>query len=301
MKTKKITAALAAGMLLFTGVPAYAAPLLIGGEVQFKAGEDDRIFDPESPILEHPNEDYRVINPLGGTKSPLVDGTGAPITFRIAFVPDLEFGIQNVSTINQIVPARALKAHKWDANSNNWKNKADWFQNFVQVTDLRGTATGWNLAVEMTQPFRLIDPSTGNPFSSSSAKAHHINGAQLVFTQGEHHTVSPAHNDLKTIQTATGFTLEYGRNAHIVMSAPTGNGVGFHTIRWGAQKDIKDYSEQSDRLPAGEDFHIVGTGYTNSPINLVIPANSMRAGRYRADLTWSLQDVPGNVGSITIP
>lgn len=308
MRSKKTSVALLAILVCFTCIKAHALAITqeadTNAEVQFRAGSDDRIFDPESAILEDPQEDYLVIEPLDGTVgAPVIGGINAatPKSFQIAFVPNLSFGVQSVSTTTQIVPARALSASYEQSTGT---VQTGWFQNFAQITDLRGTRTGWNLTVEMTEPFRLLD-QTGHVMTTGPDR-HDMKGAQLVFRQATHHTVSPKENDLIALAAGVrpAFTLEYdvsARGGQHIMTAPIGSGMGFHTIRWGMQEvagvtNIHELLAQSAHLPGNERFFIVGKSEVDSPINLVIPGNSMRSGRYRAELTWTLEDGPGNRG-----
>lgn len=199
-------------------------------EVEFKANSET--VDPVDP------DDGKTINP---NKPP----TKGPLSLNYA--SNVMFDKHKKTSKEQTFYAKA------DTITVSETDERKEVANFVQVTDLRGTATGWRLSVRQNGPLKKE------------------NGVAIV---GGKLTVSA-----RSIKSAYGFTnipsklstnqvlSEDGQTHEIVVAEP-GTGVSTWSIFLGDEEQTK------------------------SGISLTVPQGSVKeTGVYSTSLTWFLQDV----------
>ncbi|EHR0274726.1 TPA: WxL domain-containing protein [Listeria monocytogenes] len=223
------------------------------------------------------------VNPDPVDPDPVIpDPTDPPVGtdgLWILAVSDWDFGTHNVSSLS----SGALNAHAADdtistyvdANGNGQQDLPGEVSvtkkvtPYAQISDVRGTNTGWTLSV------------TGSAFKDSSTPAKTIPGAELTIPKS---TVSSA---TSTAQAPTGYdsvTISMTGGAAVpVMAAkdmqtatPTNfnddQGMGTWTDSFGSQA--------------------VSATDTSKP-KLSIPKNVVVAdGTYQSTLTWTLSDTP---------
>ncbi|EAC5342571.1 WxL domain-containing protein [Listeria monocytogenes] len=223
------------------------------------------------------------VNPDPVDPDPVIpDPTDPPVGtdgLWILAVSDWDFGTHNVSSLS----SGALNVHAADDTISTYVDANDNGQQdlpgevsvtkkvtpYAQISDVRGTNTGWTLSV------------TGSAFKDSSTPAKTIPGAELTIPKS---TVSSA---TSTAQAPTGYdsvTISMTGGAAVpVMAAkdmqtatPTNfnddQGMGTWTDSFGSQA--------------------VSATDTSKP-KLSIPKNVVVAdGTYQSTLTWTLSDTP---------
>ncbi len=128
--------------------------------------------------------------------------------------------------------------------------------NFVQVTDNRGTESGWTLNVRQNGQFK-------------TAEDQELTAAQIRLTKGT--VVTPSLSP-KPSNVSTTITLNPNGAQSLVMSAQDGEGAGTYLMSWG------------DSLAAAMDS-----------IELEVPGSTTKyASQYNTTFTWLLTDTPTN-------
>lgn len=197
----------------------------------------------------------------------------------ILAVSDWDFGIHNVASLS----TGALNVNAADATLSTYKDtNANGIQDlpaeatvakavtpYAQISDVRGTNTGWTLSV------------TGSAFVDSSTPAKTIPGAQLTIPKS---TVSSA---VSTAQAPTGYD-----NVTISMT-----GVGAVPVMAAHDNQTATPTNFSDDEGMGtwtDSFGSAATSATTaSKPKLSIPQNVVVAdGTYESTLTWTLSDTP---------
>ncbi len=127
--------------------------------------------------------------------------------------------------------------------------------NFVQVTDNRGTESGWTLNVRQNGQFK-------------TAEDQELTAAQIRLTGN---VVTPSLSP-KPSNVSTTITLNPNGAQSLVMSAQDGEGAGTYLMSWG------------DSLAAAMDS-----------IELEVPGSTTKyASQYNTTFTWLLTDTPTN-------
>jgi len=161
-------------------------------------------------------------------------GTGESGSLALNYISPIAFGTHTVSSVEQIYNSTTLKP-------------------FVQVTDLRGTGSGWELR------------ATAGLFENAEGAT--INGAILTFLDGEPLSAVPG---AAPPMCPNEISLPAdGTSSAIIMSAGNDEGKGTWLCRW--------YPE---------------TGPNNDAITLTIPAAIANIGNYTSSVLWSLVDAP---------
>ena len=128
--------------------------------------------------------------------------------------------------------------------------------NFVQVTDNRGTESGWTLNVRQNGQFK-------------TAEDQELTAAQIRLTKGT--VVTPSLSP-KPSNVSSTITLNPNGAQSLVMSAQDGEGAGTYLMSWG------------DSLAAAMDS-----------IELEVPGSTTKyASQYNTTFTWLLTDTPTN-------
>lgn len=192
--------------------------------------------DPKEPVKPGPDTDGKNPHPPS-TKGPL----------SVNYISNLQFGNQEANgndAVFQVKPDRVINSQDAEIE----------VPNYVQITDHRGTNSGWTLMVKQDQPFKNGE--------------HSLEGTEIVFGSP---VLSSKSGKESTAPSATkSFTLTADGNAAVVMSAATNQGMGTWVTRFG--EDIEG---------------------AKSGIQLKIPGDSKKvAGFYQTSLTWTLTDTP---------
>ena len=223
------------------------------GYVSFEAGGTVIPVDPLSPT-----DLITPTNPDGTTPA---TGTAGPLS--IDFASSLSFGKQAISSLDVTYYANA----QYISGDKDGTTVDETRPNYVQVTDNRGSGSGWTLTVAESNQFVTGD---GNV----------LTGAELTFWKG------------KTLGT-TSFTPSYvATNKEVISTADTkiiaaaaGEGMGTWAYRLG---DNSDYQEN------GGAHLILDAVSTASPITLKVVAGTNLAKVYTTTLNWKLSDTPEN-------
>ena len=166
-----------------------------------------KVTKPADPL--DPNEKITPVNSSDPTK-PVTDGTQGPLS--IDFASSFNFGKQVITAETKTYDAAAQKYT--DA-----AGKEKLGPNYVQVSDNRGTETGWQLVVKQDAQF-------------TSASGKELTGAEVRLDNGHIVTASTATQPTGT----TSMALTPGAD-HIVMNAKRGSGAGTYLLDWGTADD----------------------------------------------------------------
>lgn len=217
------------------------------GKVGFTMG--DGSTPPVNPNHPDPNHPTKPQNPDGTTPAP---GGSGPLT--IDFASSLDFGTHKISNENQTYSASAQR----------YFDKSEVTPNFVQVTDSRGTLSGWALTVTETEQFTQV---AGGP-----QKYKILDGSSLSFKK----PIAEAQNP-KTPPTSSEVVHLVPGVETIVAKAIKGNGAGTWAIKWGEQNELT-----KDNL--------------NPNVTLTVPGSTPKdAAAYTTTLKWTLSELPNNL------
>ncbi|GAX48038.1 WxL domain-containing protein [Pseudolactococcus reticulitermitis] len=216
------------------------------GIVGFSTGGGTQ--SPVDPNLPDPTLPVTPQNPDGSTPNPGGDG---PLT--IDFASSFDFGTHDISNQDQTYVAKAQR----------YFNSGDLTPNYVQVTDRRGTFSGWELKVmELTQ-FTQI--------STGPQKYRELKGSTISLKNP-----IPASLNGDNAPSAQAIqSLIPGVETQIAL-AVSGKGAGTWVVRWGSQENITQEG-------------------LNPEVTLFVPgATPKDATAYQTTLNWILSDLPKN-------
>ncbi|MGX7418073.1 WxL domain-containing protein [Carnobacterium gallinarum] len=204
------------------------------------------ITPPVDPTL--PGTEVTPITPDGKTPEP---GTAGPLS--IDYASSVSFGQNKITNKDMTYFAEPQKLDDGTLKPN-----------YVQVTDTRGTNSGWSLTVKQE-----------GQFTNATTTNKELTGAAISFTNGV--AVSEA---LTTAPTVKDVTLDPTGAASPIMNAEVGSGA----LTW------------LDVFGTIEDTEVDGvTVKKNKAITLSIPGTTPKdAVKYATELTWTLGDVPAS-------
>lgn len=210
-------------------------------------------IDPTDPTNPNP------VDPIDPT-DPLGPNPGTPGPLSIDFASSLDFGVNKISSKDEI----------YYANPQLYSEEGKTSANYVQVTDNRGSSAGWTLQVRQDEQF-----------ANATAKYSELKGAQITINNSE--TVSNAIGVTKpTVPTAV--VLIPG-SAVTVMSAAENAGDGTWISLFG-KTELKA-EVQADG--SSKDVE------KNTSVQLAVPGSTPKSAvEYRSTLTWILSDVISN-------
>lgn len=224
------------------------------GTVEFKA-PDINSDDPEPTNPVNPSDPNNPIDPTDPEQPKPEPNPGGNGFLRIDFAPKtFDFGRQALPTTATTFYANPLKATNSDGSV-----REDWI-NYIQVSDKRGTYSGWILSVKQNEQFK----------TTSSSKNNTLTGAKLTLgTEAAPAEILGSNVDTKYTPSSynTSTTLTPGEAQNIVI-AKSGEGLATWVYRFG-NDTTKDRA-----------------------IALSVPAGSYVEGNYQSNLTWTLSDVP---------
>lgn len=203
---------------------------------------EDALIKPLDPLLPDPAKPVSPVDPT----DPNGPATGIGGSLSLDFASSFQFGQQAIYTKDKTYYAQAQEY----VTAAGLKTSGP---NYVQVTDIRGTGSGWRLAVKQTAQFQ-------------SATGKVLKGAELSFQQGE--MVSNLSADLAPTAISS-FTLPLNSEVDVI-TAQAEKGMGTWLYRFGNDE---------------------ATGAKG--ISLRVPGKTVKyAQRYQTALTWTLKDVP---------
>ncbi|GAX48031.1 WxL domain-containing protein [Pseudolactococcus reticulitermitis] len=217
------------------------------GIVGFNAGSGQQL--PVDPNRPDPTFPVTPQNPDGSVPSP-----GGNSALTIDFASSLDFGSHAISNQDQTYTAKAQA----------YVNATNLTPNYVQVTDRRGTFSGWVLkVVELSQFTQVATGPQQYPV---------LTGAAISLSN--HTPVSHTRQAAPQAPT-TAQTLIPGVESQIAL-ATSGAGAGTWVIRWGDQINLT-----SDGL--------------SPDVTLFVPgATPKDAAAYQTTLKWILAELPTN-------
>lgn len=223
---------------------------------------------PVSPLNPDPDKPIAPSNPDGSRPEP---GTAGPLS--IDFASSLDFGSQQITSKTMSYNASAQKYT--DLDGKNATSGPD----FVQLTDNRGSFSGWTLSIKQDGQFK-----TQNNVA--------LDGATVSFNNAQH---VAANGSTDGVTALSNFTLNPNGATVPVMSgaaANTGtNGTaGTHLLRFG---DANSLSTQ-DTNGTG-----ASRGTTDQAIKLTVPGQTAKmAAKYATTFNWILSDTPNTIAAI---
>ncbi|WP_033601071.1 WxL domain-containing protein [Enterococcus faecalis] len=209
--------------------------------------------NPENPDPEKPTIPTDPTNPEGpnpGTQGPLA----------IDYASSLDFGKNRISNKDQVYFARA-QAYEGDQEDTS---------NFVQVSDNRGTNSGWSLTVKQD----------GQLSATTNTQNKSLTGAQITFFNPN--VSSNAQNVVKPV--ASERVVIIPDEEVVVTKAAKGTGAGTWATYWGSVESVEEQTENGE---------LQNVNVTKA-IQLSVPGSTPKdAVKYQTKLIWSLTDVPG--------
>lgn len=200
------------------------------------------LIKPLDPLLPDPTKPVAPIDPTD--PSGPAPGTGGSLS--LDFASSFQFGQQAISTTDEIYYAKTQEYITSDGTKAAGPN-------YIQVSDIRGTGSGWRLAVKQTTQFQTTDGQL-------------LKGAELSFQQGE--LVSNLSADLAPTALLS-FTLPINSEIDVI-TAQSEKGMGTWLYRFG-----------SDATTGAK------------AISLHVPGKTVKyAKQYQTALTWTLKNVP---------
>lgn len=250
----------------FKVVMAVFASGFVGTGVNAKAVEQVATYNSNSNInfvpstsITKPIDPINPTNPTPETPEPEKPGTVGPLS--IDFASNFEFGTQEITTENKVYMAKVQS----------YKDSQNITPTFVQVTDKRGSNTGWSLNLKQAHQFQAEE--TLNKV---------LEGAQLHFKKG----TAVTNGKGKIPKTYEVILDPINANYSKVMSAEVTAGSGTWVSRFGEIVDVKFTNQQGEEVVEKRD----------SGVTLAIPGSSQKdAGvEYNTTLIWQLTNEPGN-------
>lgn len=259
MKAVKFSSAgLLTLVALSTAAPVFAATAPAAGDGTYTTTANATFA---APTTTDPGTTPPVVDPgnPGGTVSPGTDPTPAPIVpgdpgnttalpFTIDYAPTLTFPSVPTSTVGDDY-----------ANLQTWSDGST-SPNYVQVTDNRGTAAGWNLYAQVSD------------FTLSTDSTVKLVGATLNFANATNQASPSVNAGLAATSTVT--LNPAGGYSSPVATAAAGTGTGTTVVSFGGPGVAADT-----------------TGAQSVYLNLQSGSVPV-AGTYNANLTWDLTAAP---------
>lgn len=180
--------------------------------ITFKAANsgEGEIVQPVDPI--NPEKPVNPIDPIDPEK-PIEPGTSGPLS--LDFASNFHFGNQLISTKDEIYYAKPQMVL---AEGGHLSAKPS----YVQITDVRGTESGWSLGVAQLEQFK--------------AGERELSGAELTLKTGQ--VASTSVSD-KPSQVTETITLPVDGTQTLLMAASQGEGGGTWVYRMGDEDTMK--------------------------------------------------------------
>lgn len=219
------------------------------GKVDFIPNDDQT-----APV--DPTDPQTPVEPETPGGQPPEVGQSGPLS--IDFASSFSFGVNRISNKDQVYYADAQVYH----------GTSNVTPNYVQITDNRGTSTGWTLTVKQLRQFQSDEAILKGAFISFSQS--HINSQATG-------TFSPEAQQITS--------LLPNASESVVMTADLTEGAGTWEDYWGSVEVISQ--EKAD-----------GTFYSRNvtkAVQLHVPGRTPKIPKnYQTTLVWSLKEIPRN-------
>ena len=232
------------------------------GKVKFKVddSQEPEVVDPTDP--EGKNE----VDPEG--EGSTGDGNKS---FNINWISHFKFGEVSISGKTMKIYAEPTKLNfKAPAEGVPAPVSKENLPNFLQVTDNRGTNTGWNVKATATE------------FIGNDTEQSKLTGAELLLTNPQLFATA-ANLELSPVMHDTSLNLlETPGSANLLLNAAANKGQGTWSMAWSPNKKGNDY-----------EFKYNDTG-ADKGVQLVVPPTAMPKDKvaYTSTVTWVLSDTP---------
>lgn len=216
---------------------------------------------------ENENREETIYLPSTSNEDKRKDNRGPLV---IDYVSDFHFNIEKMSGNNVTYYAKTATVFETQADADANTNPVT-VPNYVQVTDDRGTNAGWTLKVKQTKDFAtstaVAGANDGSTLKGTTLKIKNINAFKRASNLGELPT---------TFATGNQVALSTGDADQIFASAKENEGTGSIALLAGNVKTATPTADKS--------------------ISLDVPGNikKQKDVQYKAELTWTLEDVPSN-------
>ena len=272
-----------------TTIAALSTSIFSGASVTAFAEEET--IDPKTPstetrrvttdgqIIFTPNTDEEliVIPPETGPERPDIEidpevpGTTGPLSIMKAAT--MNFGSQVISNQDQSYNMVAEMAKLTNPEEDGPKEVP--YVSFAQVQDIRGTNSGWNLQVSLSN-------------FTSNTQNNILTGAQIELNNPRLEYIGTAKNAPSVHPTS--LVLRPNNAAVPVMTAAKGKGAGASSVVWGNQASL-------NRQFNNDNFDSKIDVVENEAIKLSVPGSTAKdATTYTSTLTWELTTIPGEEG-----
>ncbi|MHC5250220.1 WxL domain-containing protein [Enterococcus sp. LJL90] len=228
---------------------------------------DSNVTNPVDP--ENPEND---VDPGPG---PSTEGS-----LRVDFVSSLNFGSASTTGSNRTYLSRAQLFHDEGVTARGY---------YIQVTDRRGDADGWNLTLTQDRQF-----SSG---IIQDLDNQELEGAVLSFDKGWANSAGDS-GKLPTVFRET-LAINDMNTAYLVASASANQGTGVTTIAFGASGENSSNQENTlTALTDASDNAVMDStfaqqAYSNSAVTLSVPdSTKIYPVQYTTTLTWTLTAGP---------
>ncbi|MBP1039417.1 WxL domain-containing protein [Vagococcus sp. BWB3-3] len=201
-------------------------------------GNADTTFKANSNVIQpvDPGDDKEII--------PVYPPTAGPLS--INYASSISFGKQTITNNDRIFHA------DMDLFTQKETGETRQSPNFVQVTDLRGTGTGWVLSVRQNGPLL-------------NEKGTSLAGATLSVSAV---SVKAQHGQEELVMESVVKDLAEDGSKQTILTTTAGKGMGTWNVYLGSESDV------------------------TQGVKLVVPKNQPKeGGKYFTTLTWLLEDV----------
>lgn len=178
----------------------------------FKQADKTDITNPVDP--NNPNNPANNNTPDPG--DPNNHGTGAGGPLSIDYAPNFDFGIGKISS-----PSKTYTLANADYNGNGQTRAHN---PFVQITDNRGTGSGWNLSASISG------------FTNSSANPNNTLNGAYVTLRSLGNSAIPAYNNTTTAPEIVTNDIQLNGSSQNLMTANKNTGMGTWLEKFDPQK-----------------------------------------------------------------
>ena len=219
---------------------------------------DSNPTDPQDPDKPDPENPVQPWDPTTPDHEPQ-PGTSGPLS--IDFASSIDFGQNKISNVDQLYYAEAQ--YLWnDDHTEVDINSARPL--YVQVTDKRGTNTGWSLYVKEESQFK-----------NENTLNKELTGAEITFTNGK--AISSMEN------------ISMPETYDFTLTPNVGSKVMIATENSGAGTWIDRFGELEEKVVEGKNV------LKDTSVSLVVPGKTPKdAVQYNTKLTWILTNTPQN-------
>lgn len=218
-------------VLALIAVPLSASGQDVTGDASTKFKANEAVQPPKDP-----EDDKEIV--------PIHPPTAGPLS--INYASNVSFGTQKATDSQRTFYAEPDILTKTETGVTRQS------PNFVQVTDLRGTGTGWTLSVRQNGPLQ-------------NEKGTALSGAILSVSAVR---VKSQHGESDIVTELKEKRLDENGSKQAVITSPEGTGMGTWNVYLGSENDA------------------------TKAIKLVVPNDQPKEnGKYTTSLTWLLEDV----------